>query len=59
MTKAQKKIDNFRAFLEEEIKKRKTILKDDFMRSNMYAMDMGMMEIEIDIYKQMLRKLGK
>ena len=59
MTKAQKKIDNFRAFLKEEIKKRKAILKDEFMRSNMYAMDLGMMEIEIDIYKQMLRKLGK
>ncbi len=66
MTKKQKEaktpeqtLSDVRSWLKAEIKKRKDILNDDFMQSNMYAMDLGFLEIEMDLYKQVLRKLGK
>jgi hypothetical protein len=66
MTKKQKEaktpeqtLSDVRSWLKAEIKKRKDILNDDFMQSNMYAMDLGFLEIEMDLYKQVLKKLGK
>lgn len=60
MKKSPKQVlDTAAEWLTSEIKKRKEILNDEFMQSNLDALDLGMMEIEMHLYKKVLKKLKK
>ena len=56
-TKPKPKLDETKAWLKSEIKKREDILSDDFLKANMYEMELGLYALELDIYKKVLRRL--
>jgi hypothetical protein len=55
--KSKTKLDETKAWLKSEIKKRKDILSDEFLKVNMYPMELGQYALELDIYKKVLRRL--
>jgi hypothetical protein len=58
-TKSKDNLESTIDFLKKEIKTRKDILSDSFLKSNMYGFELGMFEIELGIYKKILKRLQK
>jgi hypothetical protein len=44
-------------WLETEVKQREDILADSFMRSNLEGIELSLMAVELEIYKNVLTKL--
>jgi hypothetical protein len=53
----ENKLVLLRNFLKEEIEKSEAILADPFLRSNLYAMELGIHADKIGYYKQVLEKM--
>lgn len=57
MTASELKLPEAVTWLETEIKKRKDILDDSFMRSNLEGIELSLLAIEVRIYEEVLTKL--
>jgi hypothetical protein len=54
---ADEKLEELRQFLIEEIIRSEEVLADPFLRTNLYAMELGIHAEKISYYKQVLEKL--
>lgn len=57
MTSSELRLSEAVTWLETEIKKRKDILDDSFMRSNLEGIELSLLAIEVRIYEEVLTKL--